>query len=188
MAILGMKKQIMLTMMAVAVAGLFCLPLKAHATDSMNLNAQKIEAGLIYNFLKYTTWPSATLSGEKTKLSVCLFGDDAFDGYLYPLEGRTAQQFTISIRHIYNVNSIDSCHVVFIHESQRHNLRAIFSRLKGKNILSISNIPNFAKQGGMVEFNMGQDKHIHLHINRNSIGTAGLHIEDRLVKLAKVVQ
>jgi hypothetical protein len=78
--------------------------------------------------------------------------------------------------------------VVFINQSHKSSLEQILIFLKGKNILTISNIPDFAQQGGMVEFNMGQDKRIHLQINRNSIGVAGLRVEDRLMNLAKVVQ
>lgn len=170
------------------VVCMLCFPCSVHATEKINLNAQKIEAGLIYNFLKYTTWPENILSEEKSRISVCLYGEDAFEGYLYPLEGRTAQKFTIGIRHVHNIGQLDGCHVVFINQSHQSSLSAILRHIKGKNILTISNIPDFAKKGGMVEFNMGQDKHIHLHINRSSIGTAGLRIEDRLMKLAKVVQ
>ncbi|MGZ9097525.1 MAG: YfiR family protein [Micavibrio sp.] len=184
MAVLRNTKNLWLAMFVVVAATVTCLPAAARSTADMQLNAQKIEAGLIYNFLKYTVWPQSSLSGN---MVVCLFGGDPFDGKLDPLEGRTAQQYVISIKRIYRVESLDGCHLVFIPQSQRAALRNILARSKGKAILTVSNIPNFAVQGGMVEFYTGPDQRMHLNINTKAVSGARLHIQDRMVKLSEVV-
>ena len=65
----------------------------------MQLNEQTIKAGLVYNFLKYTTWPGQDQKdgGDKRHLEVCLLGVSPTDSYLAPLAGQTAQQLVIDL-------------------------------------------------------------------------------------------
>lgn len=157
---------------------------------------QKIKAGLVYNLLKYTEWPKtsnaqydATKSAEIStaiKLQICLFGDDPFDGYLSPLEGRTAQQATITIIHITQVQETERCNAVIIHRNQAQQLNQLLQFLHGKNVLTISDIAKFAEQGGMVEMTR-QDEKVALHINKSSIDDTKLIIDARMLKLATIV-
>lgn len=186
MAVLGNAKKLWLIAVVVTIA--ISAPASARSTADIQLNAQKIEAGLIYNFLKYTAWPQSSLSGSNPNMVVCLYGGDSFDGHLDPLEGRTAQQYVIAIRQIYRIEQLDACHLVFIPQSRQGDLQKILARIKNKTVLTVSNIPDFAAQGGMVEFFTGADHRMHLNINTKAVRSAGLHIQDRMVKLAEVVQ
>jgi hypothetical protein len=163
--------------------------------QSLPLYEQKIKAGLVYNLLKYTEWPkiAAVQSDKKSAevsniatLQICLFGDDPFDGYLSPLEGRTAQQATISIIHITQVQQTERCSAVIIHRNQAHQLTQLLQFLRGKNVLTISDIAQFAEQGGMVEMTR-QDEKVALHINKDSLDNAKLNIDARMLKLATIV-
>lgn len=160
------------------------------------LYEQKIKAGLVYNLLKYTEWPKISTvlrddnksaeNPNNTKLQICLFGDDPFDGYLSPLEGRTAQQATITIIHVTQVQQTEHCSVVIIHRNQTQHLTQLLQFLRGKNVLTISDIAQFAEQGGMVEMTR-QDEKIALHINKESLDSAKLSIDARMLKLATIV-
>lgn len=152
----------------------------------VELYEQKIKAGLVYNLLKYTAWPKESALNTKGKLQICLLGADPFDGYLSPLEGRTAQQVPIAIDHIKNIADAVQCSVVIIHRSQAQNLPELLLTLKGKNILTVSDIEQFAQQGGMVELTKEGEK-ISLHINKGAVIHAGLNIQDPMLKLAKIV-
>jgi len=165
---------------------LACPPVYGQTAQSPELVEQKIKAGLVYNFLKYATWPDSRSLEGSGRLTVCLFGDDAFEGYLSPLEGRTAQKLVISISRVYKVSETESCNLLFIHHSQEDSLSEIFSFLKNKPVLTVSDIKKFASKGGMVEL-ATENQHINLYINRMSVSRAGLVIQDRLMKLAKPV-
>lgn len=184
-------------LMRVVVAVLVCvLSIDAYADEqALQLYEQKIKAGLVYNLLKYTEWPKtvAVQSDDKfaevpsiAKLQICLFGDDPFDGYLSPLEGRTAQQATITIIHITQVQEAEGCSAVIIHRSQAQKLNQLLQFLQGKNVLTISDIAQFAEQGGMVEMTR-QDEKIALHINKGSVDNTKLIIDARMLKLATIV-
>lgn len=182
---MGILTQKRLQRISALGCALFCLFLPAIAAAQekpLQLYEQKIKAGLVYNFLKYTNWPG-DLAGN---LNVCLFGGDPFEGYLSPLEGRTAQQYKIAITQIRQVQQAADCHVVVIHRNEQGNLPDVLKFLKDKHVLTISDIDNFARQGGMVEMTKEGGK-INLYINTNAVGHAGLGIADPMLQLAKLV-
>lgn len=157
----------------------------ASAEEKLQLYEQKIKAGLVYNLLKYTTWPQESGAGEG-RLQICLFGGDPFDGYLSPLEGRTAQQAPIAVMQIRQVKQAESCSVVIIPRDQESILPELLKFLNGRHILTISDIRNFAKSGGMVELAKEGEK-INMYINKNTVERAGLDIQGRMLRLARIV-
>ena len=165
-----------------------CMPFPAYANDATLLAEGKIKAGLVYNFLKYTSWPSTVLSQEHPVFHICLLGGDSFEGALHPLQGRTAQQYKINIRLLHNIGPENKCHVLYIHQTWGRELEKILKRLEGKAILTMSDIKGFARRGGMVELSRQPDKRIHLYINRQKIRQSRLQLEDHLAKLAKMVK
>lgn len=185
MAILTLVKQSGIAM----CIGALLLLVQNHANaeeKSLQLYEQKIKAGLVYNLLKYTAWPKESPSQTSGKLQICLFGEDPFDGYLSPLEGRTAQQAPIFIIHINKVEETKDCSVVIIHRSMEKNLAELLRFLKHKNVLTISDIAQFAHRGGMVEM-AKEDEKISLYINKDAVSHAGLNIQGPMLKLAKIV-
>lgn len=168
-------------------AVLLLLQCPIHAEEkSLQLYEQKIKAGLVYNLLKYTDWPKESPAQTNGKLRICLFGEDPFDGYLSPLEGRTAQQAPISITHIKSVEESQGCSAVIIHRNKEKNLPELLQFLKNKNVLTISDIAQFAQRGGMVEM-AREDEKISLYINKDAVDHAGLSIQGPMLKLAKIV-
>ena len=166
-----------------ALTGFVLIGIPAHA-DTVALQENKIKAGLLYNFLKYTTWPENNQAGPD-KIRICLFGGDAFAGALDPLEGRTAQRRNIVIRRVSEIESLRDCHVVFIHRSEEGNLPALLRTLEPYPILSVSDIRGFSRQGGMVEFSRQEDQRIHLYIKKEIVEKSRLRIHDRMLKLAE---
>jgi hypothetical protein len=156
---------------------------QAAAAQRSDLNEEKVKAGLLYNFLKYTDWPSGD-----SALDVCLLGGDPFGGGLNPLKGRTAQQQTISILRISGPAQIANCDLLFIHASAAGNLPSILSGASRRGILTMSDIKGFARMGGMVELSMRDDRRIHMIINLRAAQAAGINIQPRMMRLAELVR
>jgi len=168
---------------ALMLAVLILLPFSAQARQgSAYLHEQKIRAGIVYNFLKFTQWPSS----NDQRLQMCLYGGDAFGGNLAPLSGKTAQQRTIAIRRINTIPSIARCDAVYIHESQQAFLDDILRQIRGQPVLTLSDIPGFARRGGMVELAREQQR-IQLYINQGEAANAGIRIADNIQRLAALV-
>ncbi len=162
-----------------------CASARAEKSEAY-LYEQKIKAGIIYNFLKYTNWPANSLQRTSDTLNVCLFGGDPFDGYLYPLDGKTAQQHTISITQVQNVEETEKCGLVFVHRNAEDSLPRLLEFLKGKPVLTVSDIHQFALQGGMIEM-VREDERVSLYVNKDEADAAGIQIAGNILKLAKRV-
>ncbi|MDE1153331.1 MAG: YfiR family protein [Micavibrio sp.] len=169
--------------MAVLILLLALSPAAAQA-DALTRDELKIKAGLLYNYLKYTTWPPRET--EAAYLNVCLYGGDPFRGQLQSLDGRTAQQYTIRLLHAKTLNDIKACDALFIDAAAEKNLPDIFAVTHGQGVLTMSDIENFALRGGMVGFSM-QGKHIHVVVNKSVAEKDGIHIQPSMLKMGEVV-
>lgn len=158
--------------------------LQAHAQTQLQMEEQKIKAGLIYNFLKYTQWPPER-SESSSPLVICIFGaEDPFSGYLRPIEDRTVNQRPISLRHISRIDEASNCHMVFVGKDQQDQWPDLHRSLDGKSVLTVGDFENFASNGGMIEFNT-RDNRVQIELNPDAAAVAHLHIYDNLRRLAK---
>jgi hypothetical protein len=158
------------------------LPASALAGD-VQLIEQKIKAGLIYNFLKYTQWPATAATAATT---VCQFGGDAFDGHLAPMAGRTVNQSAIEIRVALTANDAAGCSLLFLPADKKATWSDLKKALAGKAVLTVSDFGDFTAAGGMIEFTRDDDR-IGVRINVDAVAAAHLTVEDRLLKLASAV-
>lgn len=167
-------------------AGLLLMGLVSSQTSAqtLHLDEQKVKAGLVYNFLKYTEWNETKLARRK-ELEVCLFGDSALNDYLFPMQGRTAQQYAIRIVEKKPGDDVSTCSVAFIHRNQEDNLDDILRLFEGSGTLTVSDIGYFVQQGGMIELSMRQDRRVHLYINQTAVAAANLNIQNRLLNLSE---
>ncbi|MBI1215083.1 MAG: DUF4154 domain-containing protein [Alphaproteobacteria bacterium] len=161
-------------------------PARAADDGGLKLYAKTIKAGLVYNFLKYTEWPADTPVRRDKRLTVCLFGSNPLGGNLAPLNGRTAQQAVIRIVTIGSIDKTGDCSLVFVREDKRDALRGLLDRLKGRPVLTVSDIEGFAAAGGMIEL-ATESQRITLYVNKRAVDDAGLSIKGRLLGLAKMV-
>jgi len=170
------------------ITAIFMLPLYAFAEEDQNqlqLSEQKIKAGLIYNFLKYTEWPPSKTAGPSSPLDICIFGsEDPLDGYLQPIEGRTVNQRMIKLRHITSVEDAAKCHMLFIGSDEQGQWPALRRSLVNKSVLTVGDFEGFSHDGGMIEFS-SEDNRIQIWLNVAAVDEARLHIYDSLRRLAK---
>ena len=146
----------------------------------------KIEATLIYDFLKYTSWPKPDSGGAKSGLKVCIMGNDAADKYIYPLQNQTAQRLTIGIMQIDTLLDKDGCDMLLIHQGQERAVADALKAIKGKPILTVSDMEGFSEVGGMVEMLMGKDGRLHLYVSRDALAAAKLNVNPRLINLSEL--
>lgn len=157
------------------------VPVHSFAADVLQLHEQQIKAGLLYNFLKYTEWPASHPS-----MVVCVFGEDPFEGYLQPMEGRSVNQMEITLRFIHTVHEMDTCNLLFVNAGERKQWPTLQKALAEKNVLTVSDFEGFAASGGMIEFGK-KNEHIDVDLNIDAVNATHLHVRDRLLKLVTVV-
>lgn len=168
----------------------FCLA-ENHATAADDQRIEyKVKAAYLYNFIKFVNWPTEIIPNDDKSMpiQVCILGDDPFGEILDPIMQRSAKGHPISIKRYDSFNEINQrCHVLFISKSEEKNLEGILSKTGQTSILTVSDVENFAKQGGVIGFTI-KDGKVRLEINRKVSQECGLKISSKLLELATIIE
>jgi hypothetical protein len=156
----------------------------AHAQTGLRLAEQDIKAGLLYNFLRYTQWPSRQ-GGEPVR--VCMYGRDSFSGRLAPLAGRTVNQRAIEVTIVRAPGETPTCALVFVGAAEQARWPELRAYLAGRDVMTVGDFGGFAESGGMIEF-VRVDNRIGMQINVDAVHSGRLTVEDRLLRLGSAVR
>jgi hypothetical protein len=153
-----------------------------HATTK----EQAVKAGFVFNITKFTVWPSDTSSQSDT-FNLCLFGNDNLGGAIEALYGNTVRGKPLVIKHIFKDEDVKICHIAFVTKDSPKNIEATLIKLRSLPILTISDSPDFIRQGGMVGL-IRNGRRVGFEVNLQEVKAARLHIGAQLLKLAKKVE
>ena len=126
------------------------------------------------------------MPAENTTVTVGLLGTDPFDGALELIDGQGVSGRRIVVKRYATLDDLQDCHILFISQSEQSRLSAVLQRIKGMHLLTVSDIPGFARQWGIVEFKMVGNK-VRFEINHNAARKNGLKISSRLLRVADAV-
>ncbi len=156
--------------------------------DDLNIKEYQVKAVFWYNFTKFTTWPQSVLANGQSPLRMCILGEDPFRGEMeLAVKSATSQEHPIEIKQIKTLDTVKDCHTLFISRSEHEQLSSILNQLKQAPILTVSDIKDFAKQGGMIEFYHEENK-VRFMIELNVLLGTGLKAHAQLLKISKIVQ
>jgi hypothetical protein len=145
-------------------------------------NEADVKVAFLYNFFKFIEWPKAAAS--QAAYSLCTEKNDSLGEGLLVLEQKTVG---INVMHIYRDVSdkkLPECHMVYIGSSE--NIKLILDRLKGLPVVTVSDQVDFIEQGGMIGL-IQDGNRLNFEINLDRINAEGVHIDVKLLKLAKNV-
>jgi hypothetical protein len=159
----------------------------ALSAQAASLPEYKVKAAFLYKFTKFIEWPEEAFEDSESPFTLCVIGKDPFGTALDPLKERTAQGRTILIlKTSYWEKLTTPCHMMFVAESERKRVDSIVAAFRLHPSLTVSDIKNFARQGGIMNF-IKKNKKIRFVINVRAGKKAGLKISAQLLELATVV-
>ncbi|WP_161626122.1 YfiR family protein [Hugenholtzia roseola] len=147
-------------------------------------NKYELRAGLILNFVKYTLFPAEAFSGTNDRIKIGILGDDPFGGTIERvLIGRPVQGRHWRIVRGKKAKEVWNCHVVFICQSEKNNIKEILEYLGQYPTITIGDqIPNFCQYGGIINFIDGK---YNFEINSNAAKSVKLILDARLLNMAR---
>ncbi|MCK6413712.1 MAG: YfiR family protein [Azonexus sp.] len=160
---------------------LFLLPAVAPRADQASENSLK--AGFVYNFAKYTEWPSE----DGPQLVVCALGRNALDGQLALLHGRRIGERQLEVRLQAGSSSWRHCDLLFIAQEDGERAAQAVRSLVGLPVLTVGDIPGFALLGGHIELRE-DERRLQFEINLGAAQRAGLKLSSQMLKLATRVR
>jgi len=168
----------------IVLAGVLCASPVARAGKPSR--EQRIKAAFLYQFTKFVKWPSEALGDSDAPVQVCVLGADPFGSALDALDGKQTQGRKVAVRRVKTVDDALGCHLLFVGITKRSRLRDALSSLGGKPVLTVGDMPGFAKHGGMINFIVKNNK-VRFEINTDATERSGLSMSSRLLALAQIV-
>lgn len=148
----------------------------------------KLKAVFLYNFARFVEWPADVFTEAQAPLVIGVLGNDPFGRFLdETVNGEKINDRPLLTNRFEKVSDIGTCHILFISKSVRENHETILSALKGKKILTVSDVNEFTKAGGMIRF-VNEDNRIKLFINLDAAKAEDLTISSKLLRIAKIVE
>ena len=146
----------------------------------------QVKAVFLFNFAQFVEWPPSTFK-ESNAIVIGVLGEDPFGPYLdEAVRGEEVNGHPIIVERYRHLDDMKVCHILFISSTEARELKQVFTNLKSKNILTVSDADNFTKQGGMIRF-FTEDRKTRIRINLSVAKGADLTISSKLLRLADVV-
>jgi len=171
-----------------------CYSTNSYASPKNNSQINEIKAAYLFNLLKFTSWPESDFKKANT-LNICIAGNNSVAELLAKgLQGRTAQDKVLQIVYIPKKldskakHSLSTCHFLYLGDITNKQGKQLLNLTKDKATLTTSDLPNFSKNGGMVELKTDtQENRILILINQDSANSTGISFSSKLLRLATII-
>jgi len=138
-----------------------------------------MKAMLFYRLSQFVYWPGGEKPGPTPVL--CIAGSNPFGSAL----NQIAANAGIEVRSAGSDPS--GCHLIFIARSETAALERWLQRAEQKRIVTVSDIPGFARQGGMIELPL-EGERVAIVVNRRNAQKQGFEFNTQLLRLARGVE
>jgi len=177
------KKIRMIAIASILCASVFFYPARASEPST---SEYLLKAAFIYNIAKFVEWPPGSFESEKAPLVLCILGKDPFGYTTSTIDGKIVHGRPLSVRRVDRIEDLRSCQMLFISSSEMNRMPQMVQSLKDSRILTIGDMPDFARNGGMINLITVENK-INMEINVAAVEKARLQISSKLLKLARIV-
>jgi hypothetical protein len=168
---------------------LFLLIPTALAAQQLKAAEYVLKATYLYNFGRFAQWPADSVSAQQGgSFVICVIGQDPFGTRLdTTLSGESIDGRAVAVKRISRDQDAFGCRILYISMSEDGRLKEIFTALQKSGVLTVSDIPEFTKRGGMIQFVTIGNK-IRFEVNLTSVENAGLSLSSDLLKVAVTVR
>lgn len=181
------RRDFLARLAAAAVAWMLIAAPLLHAQQSRP-GEYEVKAAYLYNFSRFIEWPAKVAAAKGDSFAFCVLGQDPFGQTLDAvLAGETIDGKSLVARRISKPKEGTSCHILFISSSEESRLKEILAGLDKAGVLTVSDMPQFARRGGMIQF-VSEKNRIRFEVNLRTAEDAGLILSSQLLKVAIAVR
>jgi hypothetical protein len=150
----------------------------------------EVKAHLLYNLSTTTafTWPDSAFEKKESPFVLGILGSDPFGEEIdLACKGRSAQDRPIVIRRFKTLDSLETCHLLFISRSEKTNVARILAKVRGKPTLTVGEVDGFPAAGGAINFYV-EESRVRFEINPKAAKRSGLTIRAKLLELGRIAE
>jgi hypothetical protein len=180
------RRRVLFAILLLALAGLLRFA-PAAEQPAPNLES-KIKAVLMLKLVTHVDWPASAFADANAPFQIGILGDDPFGKLLEEvLAGETSHGRAIQIRRSASAADLAACQLIFVSATEKERAQNDVAAFAKKPVLTVSDIEQFARKGGMVGF-IREKNSVRLEINIDACAEAGLTVSARLASIARVVE
>jgi hypothetical protein len=158
-----------------------CMMLASSRAAHAQVDQQAVRAAYIFNLSKYVSWPHSMKD-----LKICSEADERTGRLLKEiLEGKNSEGRMVHIVLAPSVAEQRECAILYLGRASAVRVAAVLQELGTSPVLTVSEDPQFVRQGGMVALVRAEDQ-IQLHVNIGALHSAGIQMSSRLLSIAVV--
>jgi hypothetical protein len=147
----------------------------------------KLKAAFLFNFLKFTEYPTNQHVAPDNALVIgCLPDDPAAPILAAVMEGKTLDGRPLRLVAFKEGEDIRRCHLLFIGRALKVKGEEAIERLKASPVLTVGEVDQFAHRGGMINF-VRHERTFRFEINLKAAERAGLRISSKLGSMATII-
>lgn len=147
----------------------------------------QLKAVFLFNFAQFVEWPARAFRDAEAPLVIGVLGDDPFGPYLDELvSDEKVGRRPLQVLRFKRVDEVGACHILFVSASELNALPPTLQALKGRSILTVSDMEGFNRYGGIVRFVVEGGK-IRLRINLAAAKACELNISSKILRPSTVV-
>ncbi len=139
----------------------------------------QLKAAYLVNFLKYVEFP-----GNRTSVTLCLFGRDSVGPYLARYEGRQIAGRELHIRKVSSPEQLADCQELFIPDTEESRVPAVLRWVGKQAILTVSDSETFIRDGGVISLVRAEGR-LQFEVSPEALGRANLKASSQMLRLAR---
>ena len=146
-----------------------------------------VKAAYVLNILKFVDWETEKLPAG-APIKIVIAGSDPISDSLekhadVKIGGRSLSVVKVAG----DIVTFPDCQLLYIARSEKTRLADLLKNLKGSHVLTVSDIPDFSRQGGIVGFAI-ENGRVKIEINVNESKRAGLKFGAKLLEVARLIK
>lgn len=159
--------------------------------EPLKVQEHHLKARYIDGFTAFIQWPMETFANKEELLRLCVLGENPFGKALDILvdahNNRSTRQSNPRVAdYLRRGADLSRCHLLYISKSEESYVAQILAQVRGKPILTISSLENFAVNGGMIQFYLRNNK-VRFLIDPQTIRNERLQPDANLLRIADLV-
>lgn len=168
------------------VLALFTVLTSAVVPTQSPRSEYELKAVFLFHFTQFIEWPDSAFSSPHEPLVIGILGSNPFRSYLDEIvKNEVVKGHPLVIRPYRDIQEIRKCHILFISASENQKIEEYIKYLKGRSVLTVSDLPGFVNRGGMIRF-IREGNKVRFIVNPEAARTAGLNISSKLLNLAVI--
>lgn len=150
-------------------------------------NESQVQAAYLYNFGKFVKWPNLAPANQSGDFTICVLGQDPFGSVLEStLNGQKVDGKPVVVKRLAHAQDASACHILSLSAAQ-HDLKDTLAAIDDHSVLTVSDMPDFSKHGGMIQFILEGDR-VRFEVNLESAERCHLVFPSELLKVAAAVR